>query len=558
MARKILTGIDLAQNELQNAAIQNLASAPSNPVKGQMYFNSTGGNNTLYWWDGTAWQAAKSGVPAAHAASHNFGGGDALAADGTAATPMFRSLGTGAQQAAAGNHGHALTDAGITGALPESKGGTNNAGAFTVGGVVYHTGTSGGTLLSSLAGTAGQLLLSGGTSAPTWATHDTAYHSGIRLNGLQVPNGNIDMGGFKVVNTGTPTGPFEYANKTYVDSVAAGMDAHPSVLVASTAANTVVGTYVPGTGPPNGAGTITSAPNTLDGITLAANSRVLLKDCTNQKANGLWRVATLGTGANGLWIRPQDFTGDDGSTDHTSYGSSGAFTFVERGTSADTGWVLITDDPVAIDGASGSNLVWTQFSGAGAYTAGLGLTQSGTTFNIGEGAGIDVLADTIQVEYAGTSGDLGVATTVARSDHAHSTAYVPMARVLNMGAGLTIGGSASADLSANRSINASVFTSGVQGMAPASGGGTANFLRADGTWAAPGGGTVTKTVGPCAAATSTVLNHTQGKDCIVQVYRVASPFDEVECDIEHTSATSVTVRFGTAPAAGDYQIVVMG
>jgi hypothetical protein len=33
-----------------------------------------------------------------------------------------------------------------------------------------------------------------------------------------------------------------------------------------------------------------------------------------------------------------------------------------------------------------------------------------------------------------------------------------------------------------------VFTSSLKGLAPASGGGTTNFLRADGTWAAPGGG----------------------------------------------------------------------
>lgn len=62
MSRKFLTAIDLAKNELQNGVIQNLASAPSSPVKGQLYFDSTG--NVLYWWNGTAWVSAAGGTVA--------------------------------------------------------------------------------------------------------------------------------------------------------------------------------------------------------------------------------------------------------------------------------------------------------------------------------------------------------------------------------------------------------------------------------------------------------------------------------------------------------------
>ena len=52
MSRKMLTSLDMVKNEIQNAVVQNLAGAPSSPVKGQFYFNST--DNTLYWYNGTS------------------------------------------------------------------------------------------------------------------------------------------------------------------------------------------------------------------------------------------------------------------------------------------------------------------------------------------------------------------------------------------------------------------------------------------------------------------------------------------------------------------------
>ena len=54
MAKKFLTDIDLSQNELLNAVMQNLTTAPATPKVGQLYYNTT--DKIMYQWDGSAWR----------------------------------------------------------------------------------------------------------------------------------------------------------------------------------------------------------------------------------------------------------------------------------------------------------------------------------------------------------------------------------------------------------------------------------------------------------------------------------------------------------------------
>lgn len=225
----------------------------------------------------------------------------------------------------------------------------------------------------------------------------------IKRDGSVAMTGALAMGNFKITGLATPTLATDAATKGYVDGLSQGLDVKASVRAASTA--NVTATYN-ATGGSTGRGQFTAAPNTLDGVTLAANDRILLKNQSTGAQNGIYVVTTLGTGANGVWDRATDFDSDAEVT-------AGAFTFVEEGTTnADSGWVLTTNNPITIGGASGTALTFAQFSGAGQITAGNGLTKTGNTIDVVGTAGrIVVAADSIDLATVAVnlgSGNAGV------------------------------------------------------------------------------------------------------------------------------------------------------
>lgn len=55
---KVLGNLDLNKNQIQNAILQPLSTAPANPKEGQIYYNSTDKN--LYRYNGTSWVTYQS------------------------------------------------------------------------------------------------------------------------------------------------------------------------------------------------------------------------------------------------------------------------------------------------------------------------------------------------------------------------------------------------------------------------------------------------------------------------------------------------------------------
>lgn len=294
------------------------------------------------------------------------------------------------------------TDAGVRKALHTVQSSGSQATALTVSesnGTVSITANLASGSDAGLLSTTFYNLLNGATSSNTASTLVKRDVSGNFTAGTITAT--------TVTGLNDPTNPLDAANKQYVDAARSGLDVKQSVHAASTANVTV--TYS-ATGGTSGRGQITGVTNVIDGVTLEAGDRVLLKDQTTGAQNGIWVVTTVGTGSNGTWDRATDFDTDAEVT-------AGAFTFVEEGTvNGDSGFVLTTNNPITIGGSSGTALVWAQFSGSGTITAGTGMTKTGSTLDvIGTTDRIVANADSIDIAatYAGQTSivTLGTVTT---------------------------------------------------------------------------------------------------------------------------------------------------
>ena len=158
----------------------------------------------------------------------------------------------------------------------------------------------------------------------------------------------------KIEGLANPTVDTGVATKAYVDGVAEGLDIKDSCTVGTTANIADL-----------------SSVTSVDGVTLANNDRVLVKDQSTGSQNGIY-VFTLSTTT---LARADDMA--------VGSNAAGTFTFVEKGnTNADKGFVCTTDK--GSDTVGANSLTFTQFSGAGQITAGDGLTKSGDTISISD------------------------------------------------------------------------------------------------------------------------------------------------------------------------------
>jgi hypothetical protein len=203
----------------------------------------------------------------------------------------------------------------------------------------------------------------GTQTAATISDFDTQVRTN-RLDQMTAPTASVSMNSQLITNVLTPSAGTDAANRNYVDAAVAGLSWKEGVVVGTTANITL------------------SAPQTVDGVSVIAGDRVLVKDQTTASANGIYQVNA------GAWTRTTDAdTADE---------LLALAVMIQEGTQAGQQWILTTDAPIVLDT---TDLTFVQFGGGVTYTAGDGLSGA-TTFDVGAGTGITVDATNVNIDTA--------------------------------------------------------------------------------------------------------------------------------------------------------------
>lgn len=511
MARLFVTDINLNKNELQNARIQGLSSAPLNPVTGQIYYNTS--ENKMYYYNGLAapngpWitmsgsdeviqDVVAEAILAGYGLSKNYvddpDGKLTLEIDTsetadltTAQTLTNKTIGStglafndGSSSStieAAGNdikvtspgkivlnavgkinlEPGAGTNANVNGDPIVTEQATQTLTNKTLTSPVVtdlHLDDSAITFEGSVAnGFETTLQVTNPTDDREITLPDATGTVALvenKLHDFALATDSVNLNSQKIINLAEPVDPQDAATKYYVDAAVAGLTWKKAVHLASTVNVDLSADLV---------GVVIDGH---DALTLSdAGYRILLAGQTDASQDGIYLL----TDQAGVLVAVR-------TTDADSVAElKGAAVFVMEGTShGSTSWVQANHYLTDFAGQT-----WEQFAGASDYTAGAGLVADGNIFNVGQGLGISVTANAVAID----------TNVTARKYSA------------------TIGNG---------------------------------------------------------SATSYVVNHALDNQFVVtQVYQNSSPFALVETDVELTSPTQVTIRFAVAPTTDQYIVNIIG
>jgi hypothetical protein len=366
-----------------------------------------------------------SGGPITTSGTITLAGTLVVANGGTGATDAAgarTNLGLGSIATQASNNvsitGGAISNITLTGSTIDASLNTlsNIANASLVNSAVTIGSTSlslGGTL-TTLTGVS----ISGSTNTLSNIANASLTNSSLTIGTTSVALGatSLTLGGLtSVAVTQDPVSALQLTTKQYVDGlIASGIHFHEPVRVEATTALTA--TYNNGA---SGVGaTLTNAGTqaalVLDGVTLSVNDRVLIYLQTNQTQNGIYVVTNVGSGSTN-WVLTRASDADTYIINSANGLSEGSTVFVQQGTVAAGDTYTCNTSGVITFGTT--NITFAQISSAQIYSAGTGLTLTGTVFSITPvgTAGTKGSASSVPVFVTNASGQVTSSTDTAIS-----------------------------------------------------------------------------------------------------------------------------------------------
>ena len=462
---------------------------------------------------------------------------------------------------------------------------SGDSGSFSAGSNSASATIAGGTGITTTASAGTVTIDNDGVLTLTGTTNQIDVSASVGNSTVSLPSTVVFPG--TVTLNADPSQALEAATKQYVDAVAEGLHVHASVEVATTSSVD-----------------LSSPPATIDTVTLTNNMRVLVKDQTNAAQNGIY----VYNSASAALVRASDF-------DTPAEIQSGDFVFVSSGSVyAGTGWVQTN----AVTTVGTDPINWSQFSGAGTFVAGNGLTLTGNSFSINTTVTADVstaqtlsnktltsptvsglyLSDGSIVVEGSTANEYettlqftnptqdntvtvqnGTGTLAFTSDIPSNTdglaegstnLYYTNERVEDA-VGAMVQGTSTINVSyVDNGASAGTLT--IDTIEQAS---DSYLLSASGL-AVDIATLETKLVTDSftkkatgnlgnGAATTFVVNHGLAtRDVAVHIYRNGTPYDQVEADVLHYDASDpsntskITIAFTSAPTSNEYRVVIVG
>ena len=278
--------------------------------------------------------------------------------------------------------------------------------------------TVGNTLLNGVSGSSYGLI---GTSTYLDVKDTNGYNKEIELDITAVET-KLETDGFAklasptftgtVTLPGLPTLDLHAATKLYVDNVAAGINFHEAVHAASTVNSPAI--YNNGT---NGVGaTLTADTNrsisVLDGETVVLGQRILIKNQTDAKQNGIYTLTNAGS-SSAPWVLTRATDADNNPSGEMK---SGDFVFVQNGAvNGSIGFINnSTASPIVI---GTDNITYVEFNAGKGVTAGNGLSEATPgTLSINTGITADLNTAQTLTNKTLTSPVINTPTGITKSD----------------------------------------------------------------------------------------------------------------------------------------------